>query len=218
MSDTDDGLSRRKVLGGITTVGAAGAVAGAGTYALFTDGASADATVETGEVSLSEDQSLDMTITDMLPGEEFTGTFKVTYTGTTDAELYAWLELTGDTGLADALEMVNQADNRAAWFEDASVNADSESDHFTSSNSISAFNYDVVASPQTLTELQAEFGDDPNQNTSATPYLTVGDGDEFHVNLKVELPETTGNTHQNSSLDVSLNVLAVQEGGDLSNL
>jgi hypothetical protein len=114
--------------------------------------------------------------------------------------------------------MVDQADNRAAWFEHGSVNPDSESDHFTSSDSISAFNYDVVASPQTLTELQAEFGDDPNQNTSATPYLTVGDGDEFHVNLKVELPETTGNTHQNSSLDVSLNVLAVQEGGDLSNL
>ena len=81
MSDDDTyDLSRRKILGGIMTVGAAGATAGAGTMALFSDTEqSTGNTIQAGTLDLTADGNngegtTTVSIESMAPGETKSGT------------------------------------------------------------------------------------------------------------------------------------------------
>lgn len=88
MSDDGLNLSRRKVLGGITTVGAASAAAGAGTFALFSDTSKTNTTtISTGTVSFKDGNPTELNITAENQGAtgQIEGNTKFTYKGSKDA-------------------------------------------------------------------------------------------------------------------------------------
>lgn len=99
MSDKIE-LNRRRVLGGIATVGAASAAVGAGTFAYFTDSVeSQDNTIETGTISLGDVSQSEVTIGPLVP-EESTGeqTFSATYEGTVENPTLDWgIEVANDS-------------------------------------------------------------------------------------------------------------------------
>lgn len=85
-------FSRRKVLGGIATVGVAGAGAGAGTWAAWSDDAqSNDNTVTAGEMTLqiddNEDQSTTLEVSATYPGDSGHQQSSLTNTGDVDGSL-----------------------------------------------------------------------------------------------------------------------------------
>jgi len=87
MSDNNIELTRRRVLGGIATVGAASAAAGAGTFAFFSDTeTSTDNAVQAGTVDLnSPNSTVSYSVGDEIaPGESFTLQIETTYTGSID--------------------------------------------------------------------------------------------------------------------------------------
>ncbi|WP_246983247.1 SipW-dependent-type signal peptide-containing protein [Halorientalis marina] len=91
MSDDGLNMSRRKVLGGITTVGAASAAAGAGTFALFSDTSRTnEKTISTGTVSFQDGNPTELNISADKAGAsgEIEGSTKFTYDGSIDGAAF----------------------------------------------------------------------------------------------------------------------------------
>lgn len=64
MTEEDSKFTRRRVLGGLITVGAASAAAGAGTFALFSDSETSDGnTVQAGTIELTTNEASISTFT-----------------------------------------------------------------------------------------------------------------------------------------------------------
>ncbi|WP_134668768.1 TasA family protein [Halorussus marinus] len=94
MTDDDNSgfdLSRRKVLGGVLTVGAASAATGAGTMALFSDTESSNNnSVSAGTLNLTNDGSSDwnlLQVSGAAPGDAGSGTQKLKNTGSITGDL-----------------------------------------------------------------------------------------------------------------------------------
>jgi len=77
-------VNRRRVLGGLVTIGAAGAAAGAGTFALFSDtGTSNDNTVQAGTLDLSFSSGGSFSLsTTLAPQESTSGSVTLVRSGT----------------------------------------------------------------------------------------------------------------------------------------
>lgn len=81
MSDRNIELTRRKVLGGLASIGAASAAAGAGTMAYFSDSeTSSGNTVSAGTVDL-DSASQESVVVNSAPGDSASGTVSATYNG-----------------------------------------------------------------------------------------------------------------------------------------
>ncbi|WP_135301950.1 TasA family protein [Haloarcula amylovorans] len=93
MSDKNVKLSRRRVLGGLVTLGGAAAAAGAGTFALFSDTEEADTTINSGTLNLqagSEDNgeaTATVDVSDAFPGDSGAGSTTLTNDGNIDGYL-----------------------------------------------------------------------------------------------------------------------------------
>lgn len=92
MSDDYVNLTRRKVLGGLAGIGAAGAAAGAGTMALFSDTENSSGnTVSAGtlDLTLSQDTSgaTSMSFSDVKPGDQGYVVIKLTNGGSIDGSV-----------------------------------------------------------------------------------------------------------------------------------
>jgi len=74
-------LNRRRVLGGLVTVGGAAAAAGAGTFALFSDDETSDSnTIQAGTLDLeSPETGGTFSIENLVPEDDFSGTISVIY-------------------------------------------------------------------------------------------------------------------------------------------
>ncbi|GCF14650.1 hypothetical protein Harman_25850 [Haloarcula mannanilytica] len=81
MSDNNIELTRRRVLGGIATVGAASAAVGAGTFAAFSDTEeSTGNTISAGTLDLESDITTSLSLTGLKPGDDKDGnTVTATY-------------------------------------------------------------------------------------------------------------------------------------------
>ena len=80
-------LNRRRVLGGIVTVGAAAAAAGAGTFALFSDTEeSSGNTVQAGTLNLQDTETTSFPVDNLVPGDEVEGTVKTIYDSDSDVD------------------------------------------------------------------------------------------------------------------------------------
>ncbi|GGM67141.1 putative ribosomally synthesized peptide with SipW-like signal peptide [Halarchaeum rubridurum] len=88
MSDEKINLSRRKVLGGLVTLGAAGAASGAGTFALFSDQeSSTNNTVQSGTLDLTDPTTtMDASVTALAPGKSTSGSVTLTNGGSLTAD------------------------------------------------------------------------------------------------------------------------------------
>lgn len=87
---SEHGLSRRKVLGGLVTIGAAGAAAGAGTMALFSDTESSTGnTIQAGTLDLQPDGSAvrSFSVTNAAPGDSGAQTIDLSNAGSIDGYL-----------------------------------------------------------------------------------------------------------------------------------
>lgn len=73
-------LNRRRILGGIVTIGAAAAAAGAGTFAAFSDTENSNGnTVQAGTLDLGSPTSSGFGLTGLAPGDTVSGTVTSTY-------------------------------------------------------------------------------------------------------------------------------------------
>ncbi|WP_435102382.1 TasA family protein [Halarchaeum sp. P4] len=87
MSDDKINLSRRKVLGGLATLGAAGAASGAGTFALFSDSeTSSNNTIQAGTLDLTESTSFTAPAGGLAPGQSTSGSVTLTNGGSVSAD------------------------------------------------------------------------------------------------------------------------------------
>lgn len=104
-------LTRRRVLGGLVTVGAASAAAGAGTFAYFSDSeTSENNTVTAGDLTLSvnDGDGFSYSPENIAPGENFTVTVDIENTGSIDASNLVVTTATDtddDANLAEKLDI-----------------------------------------------------------------------------------------------------------------
>ena len=85
MNGKDIELTRRRVLGGAATIGAASAAAGAGTFAYFSDTESSTGnTVDAGTLNITTPVDGQITLSNGVPGSTFTGTISTTYDSNSD--------------------------------------------------------------------------------------------------------------------------------------
>jgi predicted ribosomally synthesized peptide with SipW-like signal peptide len=88
MSDKKIELNRRRVLGGIVTVGAAAAAAGAGTFAAFSDTEeSTGNTIQAGTLDLGGATASGFGLTNMAPGDTTSVSITSTYSGSIGATI-----------------------------------------------------------------------------------------------------------------------------------
>jgi len=87
MSDKIE-LNRRRVLGGLVTIGAAGAAVGAGTFALFSDEEqSTGNTIQAGTLDLGSPNTSGFGLTNLVPTDTVNATITSSYTGSVDASV-----------------------------------------------------------------------------------------------------------------------------------
>jgi predicted ribosomally synthesized peptide with SipW-like signal peptide len=104
----DDGISRRKALGGIALTGVAAAGGGAGTFAYLTDSDSVDSAFEVGSLNLETTPS-DGTLTfeSLAEGEQNTSTIDVCNDGSLPIRnvILDGITIEGDTEVAKAIKV-----------------------------------------------------------------------------------------------------------------
>lgn len=237
MSDDSNDLSRRKLLGGITTIGAASAVAGAGTFAAFADSAETDTkTISTGTVRLSDDNP---TVTGfdpglLSPGDSFSGSVSVTYEGSLEADVYLGMALLeGSENLDEAdsedLSATEFAEGLSLVASDSTETPESgavldgsgfvERDGFTDGNSLgigiysgSEINLGGGDGPATLAGLNSLLAADDGY--PQYKYAHVFDGDTLTINLKCRLDEDVGQEFQDESLKIRFFFHVVEKDED----
>jgi len=119
MSDKIE-LNRRRVLGGLVTIGAAGAAAGAGTFAFFSDSESSSGNeVTAGTLDLSTPTDGAISVTNAAPGDSIpssgTTTITTTYDGTIDP-IEVDFSVTNTEPASEGTEPSNSTDQSASAF------------------------------------------------------------------------------------------------------
>jgi predicted ribosomally synthesized peptide with SipW-like signal peptide len=234
MSDDGMNLSRRKVLGGITTVGAASAAAGAGTFALFSSNEESDVgTVSTGTVKLGQNGGSTTTFSATNLGSDgsFNSQVQYEYTGTLEADLYLGIEFaeagSGTDGVDDdsqksAQDLADQFSLKETSSIGSSHGSSGHTDILTS-DSGDENSSDAIASGwsdisvTTLGDLSAS-GALPYDGSEPTEkYGEVTNGDTVTVELDAAL-DLSGvanvNDFQGESLVVKLHALAEEATGN----
>jgi spore coat-associated protein N len=188
MTDEDNSktieLNRRRVLGGIVTIGGAAAAAGAGTTALFSDTQNNTSnTISAGELSLSSISGSPMSISGLYPSSDSTDSKQASidteYTGGVDAILDWGIEIVNDPqDMASKIELEN------ATLEAGGDGTDYSDDHTT---------------------LQALVDNSPVSN-----YRTITDGTTITLTLDVRLSETAGNKYEGETIDIAVGFKARQ--------
>ncbi|MDS0223138.1 CalY family protein [Haloarcula sp. S1AR25-5A] len=240
MSDKSIELTRRRVLGGIATVGAASAAAGAGTFAYFSDEeTSTGNTIQAGTVDLgspetSGSQSLG---TDLAPGDNFTIQIETTYNGSIDdVDLNLNAQLTDPTVNTETGD--NTTDLSAAQFASAFKIDGNDGEAYVQINpeddgpKDDLLGSDSLAETDINTDLDVSSGDvddDGNYDVSGvdlndivsdglsgeTDYATLQNGDTVRVQISGTLDTDLGNAGQADSVDVQV-AFGVQQNGESS--
>lgn len=103
-------LSRRKVLGGMATVGVAGAGAGAGTWAYFSDeGSSGNNSLSAGTLELADVDDEAFQVNDAAPGDTERRTLTIEEAGTLDGEamdIDATIDTDSEGDFSDQLNVI----------------------------------------------------------------------------------------------------------------
>ncbi len=148
MNGKDIELTRRRVLGGLVTVGGASAAAGAGTFAFFSDTEdSTGNTIEAASLNLTidgEDDTETTTVTatgtngnGIVPGDSGSGSSSITNDGDIDGYIDVSITDASTNALADNLNVAvfidddddtSTADNQTSVVDDKAANLDGDYD------------------------------------------------------------------------------------------
>jgi predicted ribosomally synthesized peptide with SipW-like signal peptide len=189
MSDKKVELTRRKVLGGLATIGAAGAATGAGTMAYFDDTeTSSGNTVQAGTLDLTtaEGSSLDLNDIELAPGQSVSASVDLQNDGTVSAN-----HVEVDTSYSEG---------------DSDGNVDAQS--FAEQLEVSTLEYsgsDITTYTDTDgngTLTLHELSDQTLDDLQPAPETNSGNSETF--NIELTLPgEDTGNAFQGEGVDIS---------------
>jgi len=208
MSDKNIAVTRRRVLGGIVTVGAASAAVGAGTFAFFSDTeSSSNNQVTAGTLDLTGAANGAISISDAAPGDALpnSGTYEITATydaSSTIDPIEVDLAVTNSEPSSEPSEPSNSTDQSASAFaqqltvdtanllKDGSVQAD-----LTSTQGVS------TADDLGGLSLDDAFGD-------VSPGTSVG------LELAFTFDTDTGNEFQADGLAMDVQFVGQQPGED----
>lgn len=186
-------LNRRRVLGGIVTVGAAAAAAGAGTSAFFFDEETTNNEITAGSLELNS-VSGEFTITDVYPGDQTTTQrMSATYNGGVSAEFdfdVAVSDATGDAGNETGTAF---AQNLLLDNAQLSIGGNNVNDYSGSYSTLDAF---AAAAPF----------DNVTQSLS--------DGDTITLDLQFTLDSGTSNDFQGEGAAIDVTFTAEQPSRD----
>jgi spore coat-associated protein N len=195
------GLHSRQLLASIAALGAAGSIAGLGTYATFTSTTSANHTVASGTLTLTlgatgaSTNRLDVGASPIAAGDTMQRSFDLAYAGsvsfqsvtlTTLASPSSLLDTDGTTGLQMAIDKCS-----AAWTEAGPP-----------------YTYTCSGSTSTVLASTPVIGAD-----IALSNLTLTAGATDHLRLTLTLPSGAGNTLQNKSSTISYTFTGSQRNG-----
>lgn len=189
MSDRSITLTRRRVLGGVVTVGGASAAAGAGSMAFFTDTEeSTGNSIKAGTLDLKlggEDRTVTfLDATDIRPGDDETATLALENHGSLDGEL--------EIELATIRSVDRNGGSPGDLEEDLEVQAMAGSEE--------------VIARQTVSSL--------NEGPLSHPTIPVsGDGGSVTFSLSWWLPASTSNQARGDSVGLDFTFRIVQGGG-----
>lgn len=218
MSDDKIELNRRRVLGGLATIGVASAGAGAGTMAYFSDNESVDNnSVSAGTLDLTTGtkSSFKLDLGDKAPGDSGTTTLDITNSGSlsgSNAVLDANInDITGTGGSGSSEyedDTANLGDNLEVriW-----IDVD-DNDSFDSGDYMLKSDETIVADGSGYSG-----GYDTLNNYSGTTWngiRNMGSGNTDEVNVDWQIPDAgTGNNIQGDSVEFDLTFQLRQSGG-----
>lgn len=182
MSNDGINLSRRKVLGGITTVGAASAAAGAGTFALFSDSSKTGSqTISTGTVNFQNDSptALDITAENQGSTGSISGSTTFTYDGSKNATFVIGMALNDvDDDSAELAQEIELNSGTKITVEDPDNDQEVlNDDPITSGMNYSPNNLNTLSTDSetpTLADLESELKTDESDQGLET--ITTEDG------------------------------------------
>ena len=203
--DTTIELNRRRVLGGLITVGGAAAAAGAGTYAWFSDEEeSNDNTVTAGTLDLTGANDEKITAKDMVPSQRIpssgSNTISVTYDGSSTVTP---VELDFSTSLSEPTETNNTPDQSVTDL----------------GNQLDVNTAELVQSgtPSTTVNLKADHGVSTVADLdglSLDAALSLSPSDSVDFNLAFTFNQNAGNDFQGDGITIEATFTAEQEGRD----
>jgi predicted ribosomally synthesized peptide with SipW-like signal peptide len=228
MSDNDDSgfdLTRRKVLGGLATVGAASAAAGAGTFALFSDTeSSTDNVIQAGTLDLkAEDGDSAVTTFDLstkAPGDSGTARTNVSNAGSLDGYL--------------AFTVGDATNTEPTPRPDPEKNADPDLEGGTSTGELGKWLSLEMGFVGDGNSLGSDAAVDGYLTGSGSPFPNTGGMEKVRFNDNEKLPATdgsgndgkrdfvveweidedAGNEIQGDEVEVDLTFELMQQGGD----
>jgi len=209
MSEKTVQLNRRRVLGGIVTIGAAAAAAGAGTFAFFSDTENDTSTVDAGTLSLGAPTSANLSISDAVPGNSTSGTVTSTYNGSVDAEVDIGVTISESTSEPSEPSSGTNTELNATEFaqllqvDTASVDVGGASQDLL--NTVSDNNGNGYVDLDDLTQ-SAPF--DAVTGSDATS------GDSVSVTLGLTFVSSADNDAQADGVDVTVSLTAEQPSAD----
>ncbi|MCU4801482.1 CalY family protein [Halobacteria archaeon HArc-gm2] len=212
MNGKDIELSRRRVLGGIATVGAASAAAGAGTFAYFSDTETSDGnTINAGTLDLGSSTGGTISLSNAVPGDTTSVTVTSTYSGSVDAEVDVDFSVAEDTITENSEPTSNSTELNATEFAEylevteASVDIGSTPHEEDLLSSVSDTNGNSLTDLADLVSA-ASFDSVTGNN--------VTDGEDVSVTLSLTFDENAGNDAQADGVDITIDLIAEQSGRD----
>lgn len=194
MSDRKIELNRRRVLGGIATVGIAAAAAGAGTFAAFSDTeSSTNNQVSAGTLNLTVDGGNTaveaVSINDAVPGDSGSGTLTLENTGNVDGTL--------DVSISNIASQENGTNE-----------PESEAGDAGSSDGVELENELTVTISLAGTQLVSDTVNNLSTGTVGTQALNAGSSADLDLSYSVD--SDAGNLIQSDSVTVDLSFTLTQ--------
>ena len=221
-------LSRRKVLGGITTVGAASAAAGAGTFALFSSSETNEVgTISTGTVQLGTDSTETAAFNMQNAGSSanVSGDVELSYSGSLNANLYLGIRFSeGSEILTETLTNEKTATQVAKklYLNDASTikiergTQEHVDEVINTNDQTTGMGFTDLGSSSTIETLYDLKTEIPIQSGDPSRlYGTVEGGETITVTIDADLQKSdgdpVGNPFQDESIQIELVAYAEED-------
>ncbi len=208
MSDKKIELNRRRVLGGIVTLGGAAAAAGAGTFAYFSDSeSSTDNEVVAGTMDLNDPTNGQISVSNIAPGETVpSGGGTTTISATYDAS--STLDAEGDfsSSLSEPSEPSEPSTSTNQSASDFASQLTVTTAELTRNGSVET---DLTTSPQSVSTAADLGGLSVDDG-----FGTIAPGDTIGLRLGLTFDSGAGNAYQADGVSIDATFTAEQPSAD----
>jgi len=201
-------LNRRRVLGGVVTIGAAAAAAGAGTFAAFSDTESSNGnSIQAGTLDLQSATGASFPTSNIIPGWNGTPSIETTYNSSStvdpvDVEATLGLD---ENDLASTPTDSDQSELTAVEFaQKIEVNSATLGDGASSVDLTDGVSAQTTGHPNSQSYI------DLSQITGTYSLTGVDAGDTVAIDLDLTMPEAVGNAAQGDGVDIDVTFVANQ--------